>query len=107
VDEWHHLTLHSQILHGELEASLRSVSEDLTNHRDELEKQKILNEKLETDLLQVNQHINGTGAGSTEKSGASTPAASGAGQQEGLAGLNIGQKGNVSSEAICSAFLQT
>lgn len=72
---------------------MRSVSEDLLNNQNELEKQKLLNDKLETDLLQVNNHINGTGAGSTDKSGTSSPA--GPSQQEGLAGLNIGQKGNV------------
>ncbi|KAF8518766.1 CASP C terminal-domain-containing protein [Gautieria morchelliformis] len=78
-----------RVLHGELEASLRSVSEDLANNKDELEKQKLLNEKLEIDLLQVNKHVNGAATGSAEKSDASTPPGS---QQEGLAGLNIGQQ---------------
>jgi homeobox protein cut-like len=76
-------------LHGELEASLRSVSEGLANNKDELEKQKLLNEKLEMDLLQVNKHLNGAATGSPEKSGTSNPPGS---QQEGLAGLNIGQQ---------------
>ena len=85
-------------MHGELEASLRAVSEDLSNSRDELEKQRVLNDKLETDLLQVNKHVGAPGAGGTgaEKPGAAPPA--GAGPQEGLAGLaglNIGQTANV------------
>lgn len=41
-------------MHGELEASLRSATEDLLWTKAELEKQTSLNEKLETDLLQIN-----------------------------------------------------
>jgi len=74
----------------------------LASNRDELEKQRSLNEKLETDLLQVNKHVSGAvgGAGSTEMSGTSTPASQGAGQQDGLAGLNLGQKVNVSRVSL-------
>lgn len=67
----------------------------------------MLNEKLETDLLQVNKHVNGAVAGSAEKSGTTTPATQAAGQQEGLAGLNIGQKGIVGSMVICLVLTNT
>lgn len=71
------------------------MSEELKANRDELGQQKLLNDRLETDLLQVNKHVNGT-TGSAEKSGVSTPASQGTVQQDGLAGLNFGQKSNVS-----------
>ena len=82
-----------RVLHGELESSLQAVTEQLAHDQKELEQQKALNERLENDLLQVNRHIpktNGDGA-----SGSSTP--SGQNQpQDGLAGLNLGQKVNMS-----------
>ncbi|ESK96561.1 golgi membrane protein [Moniliophthora roreri MCA 2997] len=45
-----------RILHGELEASLQSTQERLSATSSELEKQKSLNEKLENDLLSMNNH---------------------------------------------------
>ena len=52
------LTCHlaTQILHGELEASLQSVQSELAMTSSELEKQRALNEKLENDLLQMQAH---------------------------------------------------
>ncbi|GJJ06327.1 hypothetical protein Clacol_000518 [Clathrus columnatus] len=72
-----------RILHGELEASLRSTTEELSWTTAELEKQKSLNEKLETDLLQIN--VNNSARKSSEQSETSTAV-------DGLAGLNIGGK---------------
>ncbi|KAG6837511.1 hypothetical protein H0H93_008436 [Arthromyces matolae] len=45
-----------RILHSELEESLRSTEAQLTNMGSDLEKQKVLNEKLENDLLSMNKH---------------------------------------------------
>jgi homeobox protein cut-like len=45
-----------QVMHGELEASLRSAEERLAAADTELAKQKALNERLENDLLQMDQH---------------------------------------------------
>lgn len=70
---------------------MRSAKEELGSSKEELEKQKQLNERLETDLLQLNKHVNGNATGPGEKSRSATPSK----QQDGLAGLNIGSKGNV------------
>jgi homeobox protein cut-like len=43
-------------MHSELEQSLQSVQDRLNITSSELEQQKILNEKLENDLLSVNKH---------------------------------------------------
>ncbi|KDQ21701.1 hypothetical protein BOTBODRAFT_211241 [Botryobasidium botryosum FD-172 SS1] len=78
-----------RILHGELESSLQAVTEQLARDQKELEQQKGLNERLENDLLQLNRHIpktNGDGI-----SGTSTPSGQ-PGAQDGLAGLNLGQR---------------
>ncbi|KAL0068825.1 hypothetical protein AAF712_004155 [Marasmius tenuissimus] len=45
-----------RILHGELEASLQATQEQLQSASSELEQQKALNEKLENDLLSMNNH---------------------------------------------------
>ncbi|KAF8638030.1 hypothetical protein AX16_010662 [Volvariella volvacea WC 439] len=45
-----------RILHSELEQSLQSSSEQLEAVTRDLEKQRVLNEKLENDLLAMNQH---------------------------------------------------
>jgi homeobox protein cut-like len=44
-----------QILHNELEQSLRSSEQQLEKATSELDRQKHLNEKLENDLLSINQ----------------------------------------------------
>jgi homeobox protein cut-like len=46
----------NQVLHGELETSLRSAEQRLASADAELEKQKLLNERLENDLLQLDRH---------------------------------------------------
>ena len=46
----------TQILHGELEASLQHARDDLASTNSELEKHRELNERLESDLLKVEQH---------------------------------------------------
>ncbi|KAH9047801.1 CASP C terminal-domain-containing protein [Lactarius hengduanensis] len=48
-----------RILHTELEASLQHAQDDLASTTQELEKHRRLNERLETDLLQIEQHGNG------------------------------------------------
>ncbi|KAK7005732.1 Golgi membrane protein [Favolaschia claudopus] len=45
-----------RIIHAELEVSLQATEERLATTTAELDKQKILNEKLETDLLSMNSH---------------------------------------------------
>ncbi|KAF9263314.1 hypothetical protein L218DRAFT_341638 [Marasmius fiardii PR-910] len=45
-----------RILHGELEASFQATREQLNSASSELEQQKALNEKLENDLLSMNNH---------------------------------------------------
>jgi hypothetical protein len=46
-------------LHGELEASLQRARDDLASTASELEKHRELNERLESDLLKVEQHGQG------------------------------------------------
>ncbi|KAH9954130.1 CASP C terminal-domain-containing protein [Russula dissimulans] len=48
-----------QILHGELEASLQRAKDDLASTTSELEKHRELNERLESDLLKLEQHRQG------------------------------------------------
>lgn len=73
-----------QILHNELEESLQITQDQLSNTSMELEKQKILNEKLETDLLSMNKHA---------PNGDITPSESGT---DVLANLDLGRKTAVS-----------
>lgn len=71
----------SQILQTELEASLQTAEERLAGTSAELEKQKILNEKLENDLLSMNSHkSNGDLTASNNDS------------TDVLAGLDLGRK---------------
>jgi homeobox protein cut-like len=77
-----------KVLHSELEASLQAVSEEVVHTRAELDKQTALNERLENDLLHINQRPSN---GSVEKT--ETALAS----QDGLAGLNLGHKSVVST----------
>ncbi|KAI0374103.1 hypothetical protein BV20DRAFT_1033504 [Pilatotrama ljubarskyi] len=65
-----------RILHAELETALQSVQSQLAATESELEKQRALNEKLETDLLQMDQRkgdggMNGISA--SPANGSSTP----------------------------------
>jgi len=46
----------AKILHGELEASLQRAQDDLAFTTSELEKHRQLNERLESDLLKIEQH---------------------------------------------------
>ncbi|KAI0743499.1 CASP C terminal-domain-containing protein [Daedaleopsis nitida] len=76
-----------RILHSELEAALHSVQSRLDATESELEKQRALNEQLETDLLQMD-HRNDAGANGASPSpanGTSTPV-------DVLAGLDLGKK---------------
>ncbi|KIO32240.1 hypothetical protein M407DRAFT_18809 [Tulasnella calospora MUT 4182] len=81
-----------RIMHTELEASVQGLKDSLDHCRTELDKQRQLNEKLEADLLQVNPHasssdrqLSGGALGLGGTNGSSTP-------QDGLSGLNLGQK---------------
>ncbi|KAF7361668.1 Golgi membrane protein [Mycena venus] len=69
-----------RIIHAELEASLQTSEERLATTTAELEKQKILNEKLETDLVSMNSHkSNGDLASEADST-------------DVLAGLDLGRK---------------
>ncbi|KAF8608787.1 hypothetical protein BDV93DRAFT_518842 [Ceratobasidium sp. AG-I] len=72
-----------RVLHTELESSLHAVSEEVVHTREELDKQTALNEKLENDLLHINERPS---YGALEKTDALAVG------QDGLAGLNLGQK---------------
>ncbi|GJE95498.1 CASP C terminal-domain-containing protein [Phanerochaete sordida] len=72
-----------RILHGELEAQLLSLQGDLANAEADLEKQRMLNEKLENDLMQIQTHDRT----SKTPNGDGTPAA-----DDVLAGLDLGRK---------------
>lgn len=78
----------SQNSHSEMEATLQAVTDLLTHTRTDLEKQRSLNERLETDLLQLNPHPSTTSsqaaANGTAASGSLTPS------ESGLGGLNLG-----------------
>lgn len=62
-----------QILHGELEAALQSMEVQLSATESELEKQRALNEKLETDLLQMDQRKADGGLTPSHVNGSATP----------------------------------
>ena len=88
------LTLFSaqlQILHGELEASLQAVQEELITVNTKLEKQQQLNEKLENDLLDVEKHQQAqvNGKHETRETLKSTPSS------DALAGIELGKKPSV------------
>ncbi|OAX40365.1 hypothetical protein K503DRAFT_768625 [Rhizopogon vinicolor AM-OR11-026] len=67
-----------RILHTSLEASLRSMQDELADTRAELVKQQALCEKLETDLMALNTN---NGSGSREEGGESG--------ESGIAGLGL------------------
>ncbi|TFY80606.1 hypothetical protein EWM64_g3405 [Hericium alpestre] len=76
-----------RILHSELESSLQSVRDELATTSAELEKQHELNERLENDLLQLDQReqngrVNGTDTPSSEVD-----------PDDIFAGLDLGRKG--------------
>ncbi|KIM21551.1 hypothetical protein M408DRAFT_29456 [Serendipita vermifera MAFF 305830] len=80
-----------RVLHSELEESFRTASEELATCRAELEKQKVLTDRLENDLMHVDRHMatsNSAGAlpNGDRASGTSTPNQS----TDALSGLNIG-----------------
>lgn len=72
-----------RVSHSELESSLQAVSEEVVHTRMELEKQTALSEKLENDLLHINQRASNVASEKDE---------SAANGQDGLAGLKLGQK---------------
>lgn len=84
-----------KISHGEIEATLQAITETLTHTRADLDKQRSLNERLETDLLQLNPRVHAASSSvkpnGTAGSGASTPA------ESGLDGLNLGAKDSPAS----------
>ncbi|KAG6867826.1 hypothetical protein C0993_010585 [Termitomyces sp. T159_Od127] len=79
-----------RILHSELEESLRAAEDQLKNLGSELEKQKTLNEKLETDLLSMNKHRTNGDVPSSDSG------------LDVLAGLELGTKKPVSIETNAS-----
>ncbi|KAJ7594300.1 CASP C terminal-domain-containing protein [Mycena floridula] len=80
-----------RILHGELEASLQVTEDQLVLTKSELEKQNALNEKLETDLLSMNEHKPNGDMGVSESS-------------DVLAGLDLGRKTDTSSRSTPIPF---
>ncbi|KAG9127497.1 hypothetical protein FRC07_013035 [Ceratobasidium sp. 392] len=80
-----------RVLHSELEASLQAVSEEVVHTRTELDKQTSLNERLENDLLHINQRPSNGVAEKTEST---------LGPQDGLAGLNLGNKSNDTERSV-------
>ncbi|CEL60960.1 Protein CASP OS=Saccharomyces cerevisiae (strain ATCC 204508 / S288c) GN=COY1 PE=1 SV=2 [Rhizoctonia solani AG-1 IB] len=72
-----------RVAHSELESSLQAVSEEIIHTRTELEKQTALNERLENDLLQINQRASNNAVEKEE----TVPSG-----QDGLSGLNLGRK---------------
>ena len=87
-------------MHGELEAALQSMKSQLEATESELDKQRALNEKLETDLLQMDQRKGDVGGGASPANGTSTPV-------DVLAGLELGKKPGVSLLATESAQFRT
>ncbi|KAI0268768.1 CASP C terminal-domain-containing protein [Gloeopeniophorella convolvens] len=72
-----------RILHNELEATLQRTQEDLASTTSELQKHRQLNERLESDLLKVEQHGQSLGS----PNGAATPGEST--EDDVLAGLGL------------------
>ncbi|THH12105.1 hypothetical protein EW146_g7817 [Bondarzewia mesenterica] len=82
-----------RILHGELEASLQQIRDELASTASELEKQRALNERLETDLLQLNKHGQSQGQnGKTHVNGTDVPQTEFDSDEDVLAGLDLGKK---------------
>jgi len=85
------LNSQSQILHGELEASLEAAQEELITVNSKLEKQQQLNEKLENDLLDVEKHQQAQTNGNLEARDTLKSAVS----SDALAGIELGKKPSV------------
>jgi len=85
------LSAQPQILHGELEASLQAVQEELITVHTKLEKQQELNERLENDLLDIDKHQQAQLNGKHEARDTSTSAPS----SDALAGIELGKKPSV------------
>lgn len=85
-----------QVLHGELEASLQATEVQLISAKSDLEKQTVLNEKLEIDLLSMNKHKENGDVAPSEPGGLDV-----------LASLDFGKKSavNVSSQTSHDTFL--
>ncbi|TFY71941.1 hypothetical protein EVG20_g1056 [Dentipellis fragilis] len=79
-----------RILHNELESSLQSTRDELASTSAELEKQRTLNERLENDLLQLEQHEPN---GNANASGVDTPSSEAGADGDALAGIDLGRKG--------------
>ena len=71
-----------------MEVSLKTVQEQLTLTTSELDKQRVLNEKLETDLLSMNKH----GSKPNEVAATDDNAGAAPGDVDILAGLDLGKK---------------
>ncbi|CCM01147.1 uncharacterized protein FIBRA_03195 [Fibroporia radiculosa] len=82
-----------RILHGELEVSLQAARVELAVTESELDKQRALNEKLENDLLQLDQRK--TNGDFSHTSDSLDLLASGS--ADALAGLELGKRTNDSS----------
>jgi homeobox protein cut-like len=74
----------AQILHGEREASLQRIKDDLASTNSELERHRELNERLESDLLKIEQHGQGQ---NDQENGDANPVDSG--EDDILAGLGL------------------
>ncbi|KAI0256284.1 CASP C terminal-domain-containing protein [Lactifluus subvellereus] len=73
-----------RILHSELEASLQRTQDDLVSTNQELEKHRQLNDRLESDLLKLEQHGQGRGG---QRNGDTIPAD--IAEDDVLAGLGL------------------
>ena len=82
-----------QILHGELETSLQHAREELASATSELEKQRTLNERLEDDLLQLNEHKpSHKQNGKAKANGTHTPLEDADSDEDFLTTLDLGRK---------------
>jgi len=81
-----------RILHGELEASLQAAQEELITVHSKLEKQQLLNEKLENDLLGIEKHQQAQMNGKHEARDALRSIES----SDALAGIELGKKPSTS-----------
>jgi hypothetical protein len=90
-----------QILHGELEASLQRAQEDFASTNQELEKYRQLNDRLESDLLKLEQHGQSRGG---QGNGDVSPTDNA--QDDILAGLGL-ELGPTTKNVRCLKYRQT
>lgn len=90
----------AQILHGELEASLQRARDDLASTSSELEKYRELNERLESDLLKIEQHGQGR---HDQENGDADPVETG--EDDILAGLGL-ELGLTTKDVRCPNYYQ-